>query len=123
MHADIVDDAERDVVAAALRTTGHVGPAIDLLRKAIADAAARGLAIHRYGTNGNARNGGTWIRTYAANPAGKPRPRLSRDCEGPWISVNREAAGTGSHFYRQLKWLHTEILEQPVLVTTRGGRP
>lgn len=106
----LIDKAERCVVSLAVRTTQAEGPAIDLLRQVIADAAARGLAIHRYSTNGNQRNGGTWIRTYAAHPADSPRPRLSKQCVGPYICVNREGPGVNSKFFRKLQQLHAKIL-------------
>jgi len=111
----IIETAEQCVVASAIRTTKATGPAINLLRKLIADAAARNFAIHRYSTNGNRRNGGTWIRTYISHPANLPRPRLSRHCQGPRITVNREAPGVDSKFHRNLQRLHAAILaELPV---------
>lgn len=112
----IIETAEQYVVAPALRTTQTTGPAISLLQLVIADAAARNFAIHRYSTNGNRRNGGTWVRTYIAHPADLPRPRFSRHCSGPYISVNREGSGADSEFYRNLKRLHTAILAEPTIV-------
>jgi hypothetical protein len=110
----LIINAEQSVVGAAIRTAQSEGPAIDLLRNVIADAAARKLAIHRYSTNGNRNNGGNWIRTYAAHSANKPRPRLSRHCDGPFIRVNRESAGVNSKFFRNLQELRERILAKPV---------
>ncbi len=111
----IIVTAEQSVVAPAVRTTKTNGPAITLLRRLIGDAATRGLAIHRYSTNGSRKNGGTWIRTYIAHPADLPRPRLSRHCQGPRITVNREAPGVDSKFYRSLLRLHAAILVEPTV--------
>ena len=112
----IIKAAEQCVVSSAVRTTQTTGPAIQLLRQVIADAATRNFAIHRYSTNGNRKNGGNWIRTYSAHPADLPRPRLSRHCSGPYISVNRESPGADSKFYRNLKRLHAAILAEPTIV-------
>ena len=111
----IIETAEQRVVAPALTTTQVEGPAIARLRQIVADAAAHGLAIHRYATNGNRHNGGIWIRIYAAHPANLPRPRLSRQCKGPCISVNREGPGADSRFYRKLQQLHSAILAAPCI--------
>jgi hypothetical protein len=109
----LIETSEEYVVSRVVLTTHALGPAIELLRQVIADAAIRGLAIHRYATNGNHGNGGYWIRTYIAHPADLPRPRLSRHCQGPSISINRESPGADSMFYRSLQWLHVAILAKP----------
>jgi hypothetical protein len=111
----IIETAEQCVVASALRATNATGPAIDLLRQVIADAAARNLAIHRFSTNGNRKNGGNWIRTYTAHPADLPRPRLSGHCDGPAISINREGSGANSKFFLKLQQLHSAILAEPTV--------
>jgi len=111
----IIATAEQRVVAPAVRTTKTNGPAINLLRKLIGDAAIRGLAIHRYSTNGNRKNGGNWVRIYIAHRADLPRPRLSRHCSGPYISVNRESPGSDSNFFRSLQRLHAAILAEPTV--------
>jgi hypothetical protein len=111
----VIETAEQCVVANAVRTTKTTGAAINLLRQLIADSAARNFAIHRYATNGNRKNGGTWIRTYIAHPADLPRPRLSRHCHGPYMSVNRESPGANSQFYCELQRLHAAILAEPTV--------